>query len=162
MWFGKVDQVEDEMIISDDDEELFDETLEADDLDEELEEKIKQIQQSKDQSKVPTRARSGEILPTKSWRRQSTFRKQSMAQILEIGTLSQQSSQKFLPPLTVSNKDKQLNVKTDLAPIVSKPTEPLSPLRRGSVLRRPTLRANSIENAKLCVTNDLEDFIEVF
>lgn len=33
--------------------------------------------------------------------------------------------------------------------------------RKGSVVRRPTLRADSTENAKLCVTNDLEDFIEV-
>lgn len=169
MWFGKVNQIEDEVIIGEGESDIVD-TIDEDDpdnnlfsidldddndsnnIDPILEEKQKQILQAKDQTKIQRRQRSGEILPFQSWRRQSTFRKQSITQMMQLS--KQSSSQQLLQPLTLGTKDKQLQESPQ-----RKPDNPI--FRKGSVIRRPTLRADSTENAKLCVTNDLEDFIEV-
>jgi hypothetical protein len=163
VWYGKVNQVDDEVVLSDDDESFFDETLEEEESEEgskhdfEIEEQLKKLQQSKDQTRVPQRARSGEILPMKSWRRQSTFRKHSLAQILEISSLSKQQSSQLLPPLTLSVKDQQQsNTST-----TNSRDDRTQNIRKGSVINRLTIRAHSMENNKTCITNDLEDFIEV-
>lgn len=163
------------MVIGDDDID-FTETIDEDDqqdfIDPSIEENQKQIQQAKDQTVIQRRQRSGEILPFQSWRRQSTFRKQSVSQVMQLS--KQQSSQQLLQPITLSSKDKQIqqSQQQQQAKLLQS-KQPQSNVdntinrnnsmifRKGSVVRRPTLRADSTENAKLCVTNDLEDFIEV-
>jgi hypothetical protein len=168
VWYGKVNQVDDEVVVSDDDESFFDESLAEEEEEEEgeIEQQLKQLQQSRDQTKLPRRARSGEILPTKTWRRQSTFRKHSIAQILELGSGSKQQSSQLLPPLTLSLKDQQMNPISATTPATAPERKRSNDdrlnqsFRKGSVINRPTFRANSMENAKSCITNDLEDFIE--
>ena len=149
-----MNQIEDEMTVDDDE----DDDLElAEKIDEEAEEKEKQILQTADQTKRQGRQRGSEILPVKSWRRQSTFRKQSISQMMQLS--KQPSNQQLLPPISLSTKDKQFQ-QSKQSQLQTQSNTNLS-LKRGSVVRRPTLRADSKEIAKLCVTNDLEDFIEV-
>jgi hypothetical protein len=154
--------MDDEVVVSDDEEELFDEIETKED------EELKRLQHSRDSTKVIRRERSGEILPMQSWRRQSTYRKQSMARILELGqavTPPQQSSQ-LLPPLTLSNRDKQIQgtkSKKEERGLsrTNSAVDQVIDSRKGSTVRKLTIRANSLENTKICITNDLEDFIEV-
>jgi hypothetical protein len=162
VWFGKVFQVDDEVVVSDDEDDL----QLFDDIETKEDEELKHLQHSRDTTKPFQRARSGEILPMQSWRRQSTYRKQSMAQILELGhavtTTTQSQSTQLLPPLTLSQRDKQMQeVRSVREEFGGNRADSETQPRKGSTVRKLTIRANSMENAKVCITNDLEDFIEV-
>jgi hypothetical protein len=147
---------------------------EEDDDEEDKEEAPPPLFQGRQQ--VPSRGRSVEILPLKSWGKQTSFRKQSLAQVMQLtNTLATHPSQRFLQPLAQGKNEKIFQKKDEKKgreefPPIPGERSTLSPLsqsrkrqssRSGSVVRRPTLKADSTQKVKFCVTNDLEDFIEV-